>query len=198
MYLEETSIPQYPSQKRWRFLCLLFRSRWDAMSLPLLHSRQKIPPILNTLWCKCRVKPQEASRAEIRDLHEGGPVFLLSPSSKALHGIKPVAMWTSGWRIAKSWWRSVKSLWNSTQWEAITACTAGPNWCAFHGQGFRMFRLMIRFASCSKIDKAHEWGTFPRCRARLGYHIVLGPLMVKYPPWGFTPHYSVNPNRSIL
>jgi hypothetical protein len=65
-------------------------------------------------------------------------------------------------------------------------------------RAFRMFRLMIRFASCSKIDKAHEWGTFPGCRARLGYHIVLGPLILKYPPWGFTPHYSVNPNRVIL
>jgi hypothetical protein len=68
----------------------------------------------------------------------------------------------------------------------------------FMAGAFRMFRLMIRFASCSKIDKAYEWGTFPRCRARLGYHIVLGPLILKYPPWGFTPHYSVNPNRVIL
>jgi len=68
----------------------------------------------------------------------------------------------------------------------------------FMARGFRIFRLMIRFASCSKIDKAHEWGTFPRCRARLGYHIVLGPLILKYPPWGFTPHYSVNPNRVTL
>jgi len=68
----------------------------------------------------------------------------------------------------------------------------------FMARAFQMFRLMIRFASGSKIEKAHEWGTFPRCRARLGYHIVLGPLILKYPPWGFTPHYSVNPNRVIF
>jgi hypothetical protein len=68
----------------------------------------------------------------------------------------------------------------------------------FMARLLRMFRLMIMFASCSKIDKAHEWGTFPRCRAGLGYHIVLGPLILKYPPWGFTPHYSVNPNGVIL
>jgi hypothetical protein len=65
-------------------------------------------------------------------------------------------------------------------------------------RAFRMFTFMIRLASCSKIDKAHEWGTFPRCRAGFGYHFVLGPLILKYPAWGFTPHYSVNPNGVIL
>jgi len=52
VYLEDTYIPQYLSQKRWRFLCLLFRSGWDVMSLPLLYSRHKIPPILTTLRFK--------------------------------------------------------------------------------------------------------------------------------------------------
>jgi hypothetical protein len=36
---------------------------------------------------------------------------------------------------------------------------------------------MINFASCFTIGKAHGWGTFSKCEARLGYHLVLGPLL---------------------
>jgi hypothetical protein len=52
---------------------------------------------------------------------------------------------------------------------------------------------MIRFASCFMMDKSYGWGTFPRWRTGLGYHIFLGPLILEYPPWGFSPDYSVTP-----
>jgi len=35
---------------------------------------------------------------------------------------------------------------------------------------------MINFASCFMIGKADGWGTFPKCRAKLSYCLILGPL----------------------
>jgi len=35
---------------------------------------------------------------------------------------------------------------------------------------------MISFASCFMIGKADGWGTFPKCRAKLSYCLILGPL----------------------
>jgi hypothetical protein len=32
--------------------------------------------------------------------------------------------------------------------------------------------------------KAHEWGRFPKCRASLGYHLVLGPYHKPLPQSG--------------
>jgi hypothetical protein len=50
---------------------------------------------------------------------------------------------------------------------------------------------MINFASCFTIGKAHGWGTFPKCRSGLGYHLILGPLFWECPhPRSFTLHLS--------
>jgi len=36
------------------------------------------------------------------------------------------------------------------------------------------------------IGKALEWGTFPKCGARLGYCFILGPFFLRMaPPYGF-------------
>jgi len=40
---------------------------------------------------------------------------------------------------------------------------------------------MINFALCFPKGKAHGWWTFPKCRARLGYHLILGPLFCECP-----------------
>jgi hypothetical protein len=45
---------------------------------------------------------------------------------------------------------------------------------------------MITLALCFMMVKAHEWGRFPKCRARLGYHLILGPYLGTPPPWDFT------------
>jgi hypothetical protein len=41
--------------------------------------------------------------------------------------------------------------------------------------------FMINFASGFMIDKAHCWGTFPKCEARLNYCLFLGPLFCECP-----------------
>ncbi len=40
---------------------------------------------------------------------------------------------------------------------------------------------MINFASCFTIGKALGWGTFSKCKAGLGYHLVLVPLFWEWP-----------------
>ncbi len=40
---------------------------------------------------------------------------------------------------------------------------------------------MINFDSSFPLGKAHGWGTFPKCGAGLGYHLVLGPLFWECP-----------------
>ncbi len=37
------------------------------------------------------------------------------------------------------------------------------------------------FALCFTKGKAHGWWTFPKCGARLGYHLILGPLFCECP-----------------
>jgi hypothetical protein len=40
---------------------------------------------------------------------------------------------------------------------------------------------MINFASRFTIGKAHGWGTFPKCKARLGYCLIQSPLFWECP-----------------
>jgi hypothetical protein len=40
---------------------------------------------------------------------------------------------------------------------------------------------MINFALGFMIDKAHWWGIFPKCEARLNYCLFLGPLSCECP-----------------
>jgi len=43
---------------------------------------------------------------------------------------------------------------------------------------------MINFASFFTIGKAHGWGTFPKCGARLSYSLILAPYFEKAPTLG--------------
>jgi hypothetical protein len=39
------------------------------------------------------------------------------------------------------------------------------------------------------VENQGWWGTFPKYKARLGYCLVLGPIILGMsPPWGFTLH----------
>jgi len=42
-----------------------------------------------------------------------------------------------------------------------------------------MLKTMIMFFSCSTIGESHEWGTSPKCKAALGYGLVLDPLCLE-------------------
>jgi hypothetical protein len=52
-----------------------------------------------------------------------------------------------------------------------------------------VFRFMITFTSCFMMGKsAHWWMTFPKCKAGLSYHLILGPLFWNCPhPSGALP-----------
>jgi hypothetical protein len=58
-------------------------------------------------------------------------------------------------------------------------------------------RLLIYICLCSwwcwphvsRWGKVHRWGTFPKSKATLDNHLILGPFLWKWPPpWHFTLH----------
>jgi hypothetical protein len=75
---------------------------------------------------------------------------------------------------------------NFTQWWVVFGMDQGV--CAktlpsYTSWSTYMFRFMyITFILCFIIGKAHRCQTFPKCRARLGSHVVLGNLILGLPP----------------
>jgi hypothetical protein len=49
-----------------------------------------------------------------------------------------------------------------------------------------MFRFMIIFTLCFMMGKAHDWGTFLKCKVQPNYHLVLGLLFWECPTLGLT------------
>jgi hypothetical protein len=41
--------------------------------------------------------------------------------------------------------------------------------------------IMPMFISCFTKGDAHGWGTFPKCEAKLNYHLAIGPSILECP-----------------